>query len=129
MHSNAEIGTWLENYRMCTGKSYGDIFWKSNGSNAQEIFQMFIARKKINLETLLDEYAEDEKKLPEKELSEKWSVMKSNKLSWKPDWIHFALFSIYISKSKTGSQYLDSLDGSQSVTDEGSYQAHDFLMG
>lgn len=50
-------------------------------------------------------------------------------ISWKPDWMHFTLFSIYISKSKAGSQYLDSLDGSQSVTDEGSYQTHNFLMG
>lgn len=77
-HSNAEIDIWLENYRMCIGKSYGDFFWNSNGSNVQEIFQMLISKKRIDLETLLDEYAEDEKQLPEKELSEKWSVMRSN---------------------------------------------------
>lgn len=48
---------------------------------------------------------------------------------WKPEGMHSAVFSVYISKSKAGSQYLDSLDGSKSVINEGSYQAHNFLLG
>ena len=38
------------------------------------------------------------------------------------------LFDIYISKSKAGEQYLDSLDGPASVDTEGSYKANSFLV-
>lgn len=38
------------------------------------------------------------------------------------------LFDIYISKSKAGEQYLDSLDGPASVSAEGSYKANSFLI-
>lgn len=38
------------------------------------------------------------------------------------------LFHIYISKSKGGAQYLDSLNGSAYVSDEGSYKANDFFI-
>lgn len=38
------------------------------------------------------------------------------------------LFDIYISKSKAGEQYLDSLDGPASVSAEGSYKANSFLV-
>ena len=37
-------------------------------------------------------------------------------------------FDIYISKSKAGIQYLDSLDGPATVTTEGSYKANTFLI-
>ena len=55
-------------------------------------------------------------------------VASTSYLKWKPERMHYALFSIYISRSKAGSQYLDSLDGSKSVVNEGSYQAHNFLL-
>ena len=35
---------------------------------------------------------------------------------------------MYISKSKSSSQYLDSLDGQASVTDEGQYKVNNFLI-
>lgn len=38
------------------------------------------------------------------------------------------LFDIYISKSKAGEQYLDSLDGPASVSAEGSYKANSFFV-
>lgn len=38
------------------------------------------------------------------------------------------LFHIYISKSKGGAQYLDSLNGSAHVSDEGSYKVNDFFI-
>ena len=38
------------------------------------------------------------------------------------------LFDIYISKSKAGAQYLDSLDGEATVSAEGSYKANSFLV-
>lgn len=37
-------------------------------------------------------------------------------------------YDIYISKSKAGKQYLDSLDGEATVTKEGSYKANTFLV-
>ncbi len=37
-------------------------------------------------------------------------------------------YDIYISKSKAGRQYLDSLDGEAAVTKEGSYKANTFLI-
>ncbi len=38
------------------------------------------------------------------------------------------LFHIYISRSKAGKQYLDSLNGSASVSDEGGYRANNFYI-
>lgn len=38
------------------------------------------------------------------------------------------LFHIYISKSKAGAQYLDSLNGSAKVSDEGGYRANNFYI-
>ena len=35
---------------------------------------------------------------------------------------------MYISKSKAGEQYLDSLDGSNTVDKEGSYKKNKFLV-
>jgi len=37
-------------------------------------------------------------------------------------------YYMYISKSKSSSQYLDSLDGQATVTDEGQYKANNFLI-
>jgi len=37
-------------------------------------------------------------------------------------------FNIFISKTKAGTQYLDSLDGQATVTTEGSYKANTFLV-
>lgn len=37
-------------------------------------------------------------------------------------------FYLYISKSKAGAQYLDSLNGSASVSDEGSYRSSNFVI-
>ena len=37
-------------------------------------------------------------------------------------------YYMYISKSKAGSQYLDSLNGQASVSDEGQYKANNFLI-
>ena len=37
--------------------------------------------------------------------------------------------SLYISASKAGSQYLDSLGGEASVSSEGSYRENNFLVG
>lgn len=37
-------------------------------------------------------------------------------------------YYMYISKSKSSSQYLDSLDGQASVTDEGQYKVNNFLI-
>lgn len=39
-----------------------------------------------------------------------------------------AFFSMYISKSKAGEQYLDSLGGSKHVNKEGSYERNKFLI-
>lgn len=40
----------------------------------------------------------------------------------------FAYFSMYISKSKAGEQYLDSLGGSNRVNREGSYERNKFFI-
>lgn len=37
-------------------------------------------------------------------------------------------YNVYISRSKAGVQYLDSLGGANSVSSEGSYKAGSFLM-
>jgi len=37
-------------------------------------------------------------------------------------------FNIFISKTKAGTQYLDSLDGEATVATEGSYKANTFLV-
>lgn len=38
------------------------------------------------------------------------------------------LFHLYISKSKAGNQYLDSLNGSATISDEGGYRSNSFLI-
>ena len=37
-------------------------------------------------------------------------------------------YNIYISKSKSSSQYLDSLSGENSITDEGQYRSNTFMI-
>lgn len=44
-----------------------------------------------------------------------------------PDYI-VTRYHIYISKSKAGSQYLDSLNGENTITDEGQYKANTFMI-
>jgi hypothetical protein len=38
------------------------------------------------------------------------------------------MFYVYISKSKSGAQYLDSLNGSATVSDEGGYRSNSFFI-
>lgn len=79
LHRNGgNIDAWLNNYRECTGKSYHEIFWKSDEYVARNVFRLLIQRKKMDVKELLNEYSEDEKKLTQEELRTKWSVMKSN---------------------------------------------------
>lgn len=47
---------------------------------------------------------------------------------WQPEEMACSDFSMYISKSKAGEQYLDSLDGSNTVEKEGSYKKSKFLV-
>ena len=77
-HNGSNIDSWLDNYRERTGKSYHEIFWKSDEYTVRSIFQLYIQKNKVDLKALLNEYSEDEKKLTEEELGAKWSVMKSN---------------------------------------------------
>ena len=54
-------------------------------------------------------------------------------LSWNYHGVHVegftrTQFDIYISKTKAGSQYLDSLDGHAEVSSEGSYKSNSFLI-
>lgn len=54
-------------------------------------------------------------------------------LSWNYHGVHVegftrTQFDIYISKTKAGSQYLDSLDGHAAVSTEGSYKSNSFLI-
>lgn len=55
-------------------------------------------------------------------------VMSMGYKTWKPDEMVCSDFSMYISKSKAGEQYLDSLDGSNTVDKEGSYKKNRFLI-
>jgi len=45
----------------------------------------------------------------------------------RPDFTR-TLFYVYISKSKAGAQYLDSLNGSAKVSDEGGYRSNNFFL-
>lgn len=45
-----------------------------------------------------------------------------------PEGFARAQFNIYISKTKAGAQYLDSLDGEATVSSEGSYKSNTFLV-
>ena len=55
-------------------------------------------------------------------------VMSMGYGAWKPDEMVCSDFSVYISKSKAGEQYLDSLNGSNTVDKEGSYRKNRFLV-
>lgn len=55
-------------------------------------------------------------------------VMSMEYRTWKPDEMVCSDFSMYISKSKAGEQYLDSLNGSNTVDKEGSYKKNRFLV-
>lgn len=55
-------------------------------------------------------------------------VMSMEYKTWKPDEMVCSDFSMYISKSKAGEQYLDSLNGSNTVDKEGSYKKNRFLV-
>ncbi|MDD3362667.1 MAG: hypothetical protein PHW34_13445 [Hespellia sp.] len=48
--------------------------------------------------------------------------------TWKPINMISSTFSMYISKSKAGEQYLDSLSGNNRLDQEGSYKANTFLV-
>ena len=39
----------------------------------------------------------------------------------------YARYYMYISKSKAGTQYLDSLEGQATISDEGQYKSNNFL--
>lgn len=55
-------------------------------------------------------------------------VMNTEYKTWKPEGMVCLDFSMYISKSKAGEQYLDSLNGSNTVDKEGSYKKNRFLI-
>ena len=55
-------------------------------------------------------------------------VMSMGYKTWQPEEMVCSDFSMYISKSKAGEQYLDSLDGSNTVDKEGSYKKNRFLI-
>lgn len=55
-------------------------------------------------------------------------VMSMEYKAWQPKEMVCSDFSMYISKSKAGEQYLDSLDGSNTVEKEGSYKKNKFLV-
>ena len=55
-------------------------------------------------------------------------VMNTGYKMWEPEGMVCSDFSMYISKSKAGEQYLDSLDGSNTVDKEGSYKKNRFLV-
>ena len=54
-------------------------------------------------------------------------VSNSYKPTAKEDFVR-TNFHVYISKSKAGSQYLDSLNGSAKVSDEGGYRTNSFFI-
>lgn len=55
-------------------------------------------------------------------------VMSTEYKMWKPEGMVCSDLSVYISKSKAGEQYLDSLNGSNTVDKEGSYRKNKFLV-
>lgn len=55
-------------------------------------------------------------------------VMNMEYKTWKPERMVCSDFSMYISKSKAGEQYLDSLNGSNTVDKEGNYEKNKFLV-
>ncbi len=55
-------------------------------------------------------------------------VMNTEYKMWNPEGMVCSDFSMYISKSKAGEQYLDSLNGSNTVDKEGSYTKNRFLV-
>lgn len=55
-------------------------------------------------------------------------VMSTEYKAWRPEGMVCSDFSMYISKSKAGEQYLDSLNGSNTVDKEGSYKKNRFLV-
>jgi hypothetical protein len=54
-------------------------------------------------------------------------VLSNNYANYSSDYVRTFLH-IYISKSKAGSQYLDSLNGTAKVSDEGGYRSNNFLI-
>ena len=55
-------------------------------------------------------------------------VMNTEYKTWKPEGMVCSDFSMYISKSKAGEQYLDSLNGSNTVDKGGCYKKNRFLV-
>ncbi len=55
-------------------------------------------------------------------------VMNMEYKTWKPERMVCSDFSMYISKSKAGEQYVDSLNGSNTVDKEGNYEKNKFLV-
>ena len=62
------------------------------------------------------------------EMLEALLVLSENYQRWKPLGFVRSEFFMYISKSKAGAQYLDSLKGSRCVGDEGGYEKYQFLI-
>lgn len=90
------------------GEKLGDV--RFNGREKREIYcQILILRKKAEeLRALL--------------------VVSGSYRKYASEEFISAYFSMYISKSKAGEQYLDSLGGSNHVDKEGSYERNRFLI-
>lgn len=73
-----EIDCWLDNYRTYSGSQYEDLFWRSETIDVLEVFRFLVKIGKENLVAYLDQYEADRKSMDEKELQDKWKVMKVN---------------------------------------------------
>ena len=77
-HMNPDIGQWLLNYQKSTGKSYMDLIWIKDTYEVKQTFKLLITEKKCDIVEIFQQYVEDEKVLPNDEMSEKWMIMKAN---------------------------------------------------
>lgn len=73
-----DIGQWLQNFQKSTDKSYMDLFWAKNTYEVSQTFRLFIMENKCDVVTLFQQYVVDKKALPEKEMEDKWKMMKAN---------------------------------------------------
>ena len=80
LYSKEPVNTdqWFDNYQRYAGKCYEELFWEISDYYVKNIFQLLVEQNKIDMEKLLETYAEDEKHMQKEMLLNKWSIMKDH---------------------------------------------------
>ncbi len=94
-HRNPDIEQWLLNYQKSAGKGYMDMVWIKDTYEVKKTLKLLITEKKCDIVELFQQYVEDERVLPDDEMSEKWKIMKANIMDTMKKLDHHEIFRFW----------------------------------